>query len=141
MPRFRWAAALLLPIFLSACNTLPDHLREDIQEKRLADTGVEELDPSGESPSAGISILRNLDIPPMDPKRIGADTSSAGFQRYVHRCGTCHATSDPSLRTGPEWPYVFPRMTKHMEEAGLTPLGPTDKALILGFLEKHAASR
>jgi hypothetical protein len=32
-------------------------------------------------------------------------------------------------------------MEKHLQEAGLIPLGPVDKNLILGFLERHAAEK
>jgi hypothetical protein len=124
---------------LSGCDTLPDYLKEDIQERRLSETGVEELDPTGTSPSAGLSILRQINVEPLEPQEIGADTASRGFGRLVHRCGTCHVTPSPKIRTAPEWKNVFSRMGKHMKEAGLIPLSEEDQALILAFLQKHAA--
>ena len=133
--------ALTVLHFLSGCDTLPDYIKEDIQEQRLAETGLDGVDPTGSSPSAGISILRNIDVEAIDPKVIGADTASLGFHRLVHRCGTCHATPSPKLRTSPGWKNVFPRMKKHMKEAGLIPLSDKDQARILEFLQSHAATR
>jgi hypothetical protein len=127
--------------FVGGCDTLPNYIKEDIQEKRLAETGVQGLDPTGNSPSAGLSILRQIEVEPIDPREIGADTASLGFHRLVHRCGSCHATPSPKIRTAPEWTNVFSRMGKHMKEAGLIPLSKEDQALILTFLQEHAASR
>ena len=107
----------------------------------MEEAGVSEVDPSGTAGSAGVSLFRNLDIPPLKPKRIGADTTSRGFHRYIHRCGTCHSAPDPSIKTASQWKYVFPQMEKHMGDVGLIPLGPMDKNLILGFLERHAGKK
>jgi len=112
-----------------------------MQERRLENIGMKEVDPSGEAAEAGISVLRNPDLRPINPKRIGADTTSQGFHRYVHRCGACHSAPDPSLHSASEWRSVSPRMEKHMEEAGLIPLGPTDRTVILEFLQRHADGR
>ena len=127
--------------FLSGCDTLPDYVREDLQEMRLAETGVEELDPTGNSPSAGLSILRKIEVEALDPREVGADTTTEGFHRLVHRCGSCHSTPSPKIRNATEWKYVFSRMEKHMKEAGLIPLSQEDQALILTFLQKHSAPR
>ena len=134
-----FVTALAVHIIVAGCNTPPDHLRRDIQERRLAQAGVEAVDPTGTAASAGMSIFRPLDVPPLNPRRIGSDTTSRGFQRYIHRCGTCHPAPDPSIRTSAEWKYVFPRMEKHMEKAGLIPLAWNDRTLILGFLERHGS--
>ena len=131
----------LLVVFLVSCDTTPAYLREDIQERRLEKAGVTEVDPSGSTSSAGMSLFRDLDIRPLKTKRIGADTTSQGFHRYIHRCGTCHSAPDPAMRTASMWRHVFPRMKKHMREVGLIPLGPTDENLILEFLQRHAAER
>jgi hypothetical protein len=130
----------LVAVLLAACDAVPDHLRQDIQERRLEEAGVADLDPSGTSSSAGISILRGLEVRPMDPRTVGADTTSQGFHRYVHRCGTCHAAPDPTLKTSSEWRLLFPRMEKHMREVGLIPLGPLDQRLILEFLQRHGGT-
>lgn len=129
-----------LPL-LAGCDTLPDYIKEDLQEQRLAETGVVAVDPSGSSPSAGLSILRRIEVEALDPREIGADTTTQGFHRLVHRCGTCHSTPSPKIRNASEWKYVFSRMGKHMREAGLIPLSQEDQALILTFLQKHAAPR
>ena len=131
----------VLGLLLGSCDVTPEYLRRDMQERRLGETGLEEVDPSGTASSAGVSVLRDFDIRPLKAKRIGADTTSQGFHRYVHRCGTCHAAPDPSIRTPSQWKYVFPRMEKHIREVGLIPLGPLDKNLILGFLERHGAEK
>lgn len=133
--------AVSCALLLSACDSTPDYLRRDMQEKRVAETGVETLDPSGTYSDAGVSIYRDIDLRGMDARRIGSDTVSEGFHRYVHRCGTCHVAPSPALRTAREWEYVFPRMKKHMRETGLIPLGGRDQALILDFLRRHAAER
>jgi len=103
--------------------------------------GISDLDPSGSTSEAGLSVLRKLDIRPIDVKAIGADTASSGFHRYIHRCGTCHSAPDPSVRSALQWRYVFPRMEDHMREVGLIPLGPTDRSVILEFLLRHAGSK
>ncbi|MFH1765287.1 MAG: hypothetical protein ABIF09_13950 [Gemmatimonadota bacterium] len=141
------AAAVLLPgLFFglglsAACDVTLDYLRRDLQEQRLEEIGLSNVDPSGQTSSAGVSILRDLDIRPLNTRRIGSDTTSRGFHRYVHRCGTCHSAPDPSLRTASQWKYVFPRMEKHLGETGLIPLGPMDRTLILEFLGRHAAAK
>jgi len=133
--------APILFLLLGSCDFTPDYLRRGLQEQRLEEVGLPEVDPSGTSPSAGLSVLRDFDIKPLSRRRIGSDTTSQGFHRFVHRCGTCHAAPDPSLRTASEWKYVFRRMEKHLKEVGLIPLGPMDKNVILGFLERHAAEK
>ena len=140
-PRAAPVLVLTALTLTGGCDTLPASVREDIQERRLAETGVQALDPSGASPSAGSSILRQIDVEPINPGVVGADTASLGFHRLVHRCGICHATPCPGIRTAPEWKHVFPRMEKHVKEAGLIPLSEEDQAIILQFLQKHAATR
>jgi hypothetical protein len=130
-------ASLLLGA-LSACDATPGYLRKDIQERRVENLGMTSVDPSGTAAAAGTSLLRTPDLPPMKPRKIGADTLSQGFHRYVHRCGTCHSAPDPGLRTASMWKYVFPRMEQRMREAGLISLGPTDQLMIQEFLAKHA---
>ncbi len=133
--------ASIAAVFATACDVTPEYLRRGLQEAKLEELGLPELDPSGTSPSAGMSALRKFDIKPLRRRRIGSDTTSQGFRRYVHRCGTCHAAPDPSIRTASEWKYVFPRMQRHFRNVGLIPLGPMDKNVILGFLERHAAEK
>lgn len=142
--RWAWRRLLLasLTVFIAAgCDTTPAYVNRQIQERRLATIGLETVDPSGTSSAAGTSFLRDIDVPAMDTRRIGADTASEGFHRYVHRCGTCHSAPSPRARTAPEWGYVFPRMKQHVTDAGLIPLGARDQALILDFLRRHAADR
>lgn len=56
----------------------------------------------------------------------------------VSGCAGC-ATDPP--RTDAEWKYVFPRMKKHMGEAGLIDLGQGDESSILGFLARHSVKK
>lgn len=104
-------------------------------------TGLSDVDPSGTASAAGMSALRSFWFRPLNPERIGADTTSQGFQRYMHRCGSCHDAPDPSLRTASQWKHVFPRMEKHISDGGLIPLAPMDASLILEFLARHAAQK
>lgn len=136
----RLVVVILLTTF-AGCDPVPDYLKEDLKERRLAETGLENPDPSGTSTSAGLSVLRSIHVEEIDAGEIGADTLSPGFARLVHRCGTCHATPSPRIRSATEWKYVFSRMDKHMKEAGLIPLSHEDHELILAFLQKHARSR
>lgn len=135
--------ALAVPLLLSipvGCDPVPDYLKEDIQAKRMAETGLDNPDPSGTSTSAGLSALRSIQVEAIDPKSLGADTLSPGFHRLVHRCGTCHATPSPEMRSASEWKYVFSRMEKHMKDTGLIPLSDEDQSLILAFLQRNAGS-
>lgn len=132
---------LVAPMLLGGiygCDATPRYLRKDIQERRMENLGVTAVDPSGTAAAAGTSLFQNLGLPPIKPRKIGADTMSPGFHRYVHRCGTCHSAPDPGLRTASMWRYVFPRMEQRMREAGLIPLAPTDQLLIHEFLARHA---
>ena len=136
-----FGATLVVLFLVAACDVTPEHLRRDMQEQRLENIGLEGVDPSGTTEDAGVSVLRDLGIRPMNVRRIGSDTTSRGFNRYVHRCGTCHEAPDPGIRTATEWRNVFPRMENHMRDVGLIPLGPTDRTVILDFLSRHAAKR
>jgi hypothetical protein len=138
LARSTFLVAPMLLGTISACDATPGYLRKDIQERRMENLGVTSVDPSGTASAAGTSLVRNPDLPHMKPRKIGADTLSPGFHRYVHRCGTCHSAPDPGLRTASMWKYVFPRMEQRMRDAGLIPLGPTDQLMIQEFLAKHA---
>ncbi len=81
----RLGPALATLLFLGGCDTLPDYIKEDIQEMRLAETGLEGVDPTGTAPAAGLSILRQIEVEALNPRRIGADTTTQGFHRLVHR--------------------------------------------------------
>lgn len=141
--RRAWRRLLLtsLTVFIAAgCDATPAYLKRDIQERRLAEIGLETVDPSATSAAAGTSFLRDIDVPPIDTRRIGADTASEGYHRYVHRCGTCHSAPSPRTRTAGEWGYVLPKMKRHIADAGLIPLRPLDQALILDFLQRNAGN-
>ncbi len=139
----RWLLPLLGvgALSLAACEMASDDLWTDIQERRLEKAGVAVLDSTGTAPRAGLSFLRRIEVQAVDPEEIGADTASAGFRRFQHRCGTCHAPPDPRLRTAGEWEGVFSRMKKNMRDAGLLPLGEADQRVILAFLQRHARER
>ncbi|MGM0669162.1 MAG: hypothetical protein ACQET1_05545 [Gemmatimonadota bacterium] len=135
--------SLAVPLFLSipaGCDPVPDYLKEDIQAQRMAETGLDDPDPSGTSSSAGLSALRPIRVEAIDPTKVGSDTLSLGFHRLVHRCGTCHATPSPEMRSATEWKYVFSRMEKHIKDTGLIPLSDEDQKLILAFLQRNAGS-
>ena len=137
----RRAIALVpvLAVLLGSCDFDPESLRREIREGRSEEVGPPGVDPSETDYLAGVSVLRLPGLRPLNPSLIGADTTTQGFHRYVHRCGGCHATPDPSIRTSSQWEYVVPRMEGLIRDLGLIPLSHLEKPLILGFLERHAA--
>lgn len=136
-----WALLLAAPLALGACgDSLPDHVREDARRRRLEELGVE-ADPTGTAPRAGMSAIREVDVEPLDRRRLGSDTLSAEFHLFLHRCGACHAPPDPAMHTAAEWRSTLTRMHRNIEDAGLLPIAGEDRERILAFLARHAAER
>jgi hypothetical protein len=135
------AVAISIALALVGCDATPDYLRREAQERRLAELGMETVDPTGTSPDAGLSLTRKVRITPLDPGKLGGDTLSAGFHRFRHRCGTCHDPPAPRSHTSVEWIHVIPKMEGHIKDAGLIPLNGVDRQLILDYLRRHAAVR
>lgn len=133
---------LALAAGLAACgDALPDHVKEDARRKQLRELGVEHVEPTGGPRRAGVSAIRRIDVEPLDPAVLGADTASVAYHRFLHRCGACHEAPAPSQHTASEWSAVFTRMHRNIEEAGLIPVSDPDRRTILDFLQRHAGER
>lgn len=136
------ALALVLTAGLIACgNPLPDHVQEDARRRRLQELGVERGAAGGGAPAAGVSAIRRIEVERLDPRKLGADTASAAYHRFLHRCGACHEAPAPSQHTTLEWPRVLTRMHRNVEDAGLLPIAAEDRDVILDFLQRHARER
>jgi hypothetical protein len=95
--------------------------------------------PGRNQPLAGISARARIEVRPLSVRRIGADTASPGYHRYLNRCATCHAAPAPDLYRAAEWPDVIRRMHSNMRSAGTVGLQPADREAVLRFLARHAA--
>lgn len=87
---------------------------------------------------AEVSARWQLDVRPLSPRAVGADTLSQDFRAYVQRCAGCHAIPDPRLHTAAEWRSVVDRMRIHIDSAGLLRVTPEQRERILEFLGRHA---
>lgn len=87
---------------------------------------------------AGVSARGRLEVKALSPRRIGADTSSAEYHRYMNRCMACHDAPAPSLHARAEWPAVVQRMDANMRAAGTLGLRGDDHEAVLRFLGRHA---
>jgi hypothetical protein len=96
------------------------------------------FDDSGRFAHAGVSTRLDLDLRPLDPTALGADTLRPEFHLFRRRCGSCHNPPNPSDLTGEQWSYLIPRMKEKTETAGLLPISDAQADSILGLLLTHA---
>lgn len=87
---------------------------------------------------AGVSARGRVAVKALSPRRIGADTATAEYHRYMNRCMACHEAPAPSLHARGEWPAVVQRMDANMRAAGTLGLRGDDHEAVLRFLERHA---
>lgn len=66
------------------------------------------------------------------------EAESPAAKIYAANCNQCHRIYHPGLMTVKMWETMVSRMEKDMARNG-TPLAPTDKAVILEYLKRHAA--
>ena len=135
-PRRVWIA-IAATLLSMACDSLPDHVKENARRRRVRELGIE-FDTAGNAPKAGISVLREITVEPLDPRPLGADTASPAYHVLVHRCGGCHPEPDPGQLQANQWEAVVTRMESLIEDAGILPLVPRDRETILSFLLRHA---
>jgi hypothetical protein len=95
--------------------------------------------PGRTQPLAGISARGRVEVRALSERKIGADTASPDYHRYLNRCMTCHAAPAPELYRAAEWPGVIDRMHANMRSAGTLGLGAADRQAVLRFLARHAA--
>jgi hypothetical protein len=103
--------------------------------KELAAT---RLAPAGSAPQAGVSARAPIRVGPIPAALAKRLRTEPDFQRFSHRCGVCHATPDPGLHAGAEWPNIVSRMSGTIDAAGLLPLGQADREAILRVLGEHS---
>jgi len=61
---------------------------------------------------------------------------------YAEKCGICHRAYHPEIIPPRGWRGVIKRMEKKVKATGVRePLSEADKAVILGYLEKHGRKR
>lgn len=136
-----WASGLAVLLLAAACDTGPAYLREEGRRRHLQELGVERFDGGGDYRLAGVSAVRTIQVEPMKPGALGADTADAAFGLFSMRCGACHDRPAPGSKPAYLWESVVSRMRKNAQDAGLMPPSAEDEALILGFLQRHAADR
>lgn len=88
-------------------------------------------------PLAGVSARSKVEVAALEPRRIGADTTSPEYHRYMNRCMACHDAPAPDLHTRAEWLEVVRRMDANMRAAGTLGLRGDDGDAVLRFLERH----
>ncbi|MBI4544093.1 MAG: hypothetical protein HY703_02730 [Gemmatimonadetes bacterium] len=137
--RNRASAALMLFASLAACGqTRADR---DLARQSLVLSAVsEEGAGAAAAPLAGVSARARVQVQPLNRRRLGPDTMSHGFHRYLQRCFGCHARPAPGLHTAAEWAGVLDRMDSNMAAAGLLRLSREDRMAILRFLGAHSRS-
>lgn len=134
------ARALLLALLAAAsCSGGSDRVAERAARQRLADVGLERFDSAGSFRLAGVSAVRDVEIEPLDVRHLEGDTTSAGYHLLVSRCAACHAVPAPASKDAYLWSGVLSRMRHNAAEAGLLPNTREDEALLLQFLQRHAA--
>lgn len=127
---------LLLSLATGGCGAAdpgPEHEARRAVERELAAANAALADVA---PMAAVSARNLARVTPIATARLGTDADSHELHRYMHRCGSCHATPDPSMHTRTEWPLVVGRMAQAMDSAGLLPLGAADRAAVLRLLER-----
>jgi hypothetical protein len=136
-----WSAGLTLLLLAGACDTGPAYLQEEGRRRHLQELGVERFDAGGDYRLAGVSAVRTIAVEPVEPGELGADTTDGAFGLFSMRCGACHEPPSPGSKPSYLWAPVMSRMKKNAQDAGLMPPSADDEALILDFLQRHAADR
>ncbi len=57
---------------------------------------------------------------------------------YAERCGQCHIAYQPRSLTAAMWQMQVQMMQQRMQTAGIAPLSPNQKKIILSYLERNA---
>lgn len=111
-----------------------------MRKHRVRELGIE-FDAVGNAPRAGVSVFREINVEPLDPRQLGADTVSPAYHVLLHRCGACHITPAPAQLQAYQWKVVVTRMEGIIRDAGILPLAPRDRDAILSLLQRHAKDR
>ena len=87
---------------------------------------------------AGVSLDAMKKVTPFDSTSFAGSTATQQFHAFKHRCGACHLPPDPRMHRSNEWDGVVTRMERTIGNAGLLPIAPADRAMIVEFLRQHA---
>lgn len=60
---------------------------------------------------------------------------------YAERCGQCHTPYQPRSLTAAMWQAQVKMMQRRMRTAGIPPLSPSQKKIILSYLERNAGGK
>jgi Dihaem cytochrome c len=69
------------------------------------------------------------------------EQDSYAGQLYARRCGQCHAPYNPRAMTAAMWQIQVPKMEEKIRQAGLPPLEPAQKQVIVDYLERNAGTQ
>lgn len=73
------------------------------------------------------------------PSKSLPDESSQGAVLLKEYCSGCHGAPHPTDHVASHWPNVIARMQTHRIREAYNPVPDDDKAVILSYLQKHAA--
>jgi hypothetical protein len=90
-------------------------------------------------PLAWFSAACVLALAGCGPRKLPQANTYAA-QLYAERCGQCHRLYDPRSMTAAMWQVQVKAMQDRMRTAGITPLSPRQRKLILGYLERNAGT-
>lgn len=70
------------------------------------------------------------------------EQGSEGERLYAAKCALCHPAFHPKTLSAREWKTIVERMEKKAAATEVRePLSDPERALILGYLEKHSRER
>ena len=87
---------------------------------------------------AGVSTDPMKKVIPIDTARFTGRTATQQFHAFKHRCGSCHLPPDPGMHRSYEWESVVTQMERTVGHAGLLPIPPADRDMILKFLMQYS---
>lgn len=88
---------------------------------------------------AGVSTDAMKKVTPFDSASFDGRMDTHQFHAFKHRCGACHLPPEPRMHRSYEWEGVVGQMERTIGHAGLLPIAPADRAMILDFLTQHAS--
>lgn len=97
------------------------------------------FDSTGTWVHAGVSARTRVEVPPLRPAALGADTAGRAFHLYQTRCGSCHLPPDPAMKSGEHWSFLVRRMQDKTRTAGLLPMTDAEADSIMALLRKHGS--
>ena len=69
------------------------------------------------------------------------EQDSYAGQLYLRRCGQCHAPYNPHAMTAAMWEIQVAKMDDKIQKAGLPPLQPAQRQVLLDYLARNAGQQ